>query len=291
VVKEEKDPEVWPGVTIKGTADVNVTNPISTTGNVNVNINEDTVGIAKDSTLSSALPRLSYGYEYDTSTWYPIKVDTSGKVHIITERPQYSYSDTFSTDTRANYIQIGDTLNWDSTTKRVYYEGEYSGAGTWMGLALVKNWCGDNIRCRSSYFLDEKVTPTFSTDDWWVHGVVIRCSGYDNFIIAGSGGKVPFTFGYAPTIVKVVNGVATIIYHTEEENITECEVIMKENMIIFYGDGKLWKIMLIKDEELQGPKLFGFGYIHHNAGSGSYYKRRWEFWNFYATVKGEKDWV
>ena len=46
--------------------------------NLKVNISADNVGLAKDTTLQSQLPRRIYGYT--GTTWVPLKVTSEGKV-------------------------------------------------------------------------------------------------------------------------------------------------------------------------------------------------------------------
>lgn len=45
-----------------------------------ISINEDKVGLAKESTLSSQLPRRLYGYDYDNAVWRALRVTSDGKV-------------------------------------------------------------------------------------------------------------------------------------------------------------------------------------------------------------------
>ena len=51
---------------------------LTSSGNLKTAVVEDSVGIARDSTLSSQLPRRMYGY--DGSSWVPLKTTSDGKV-------------------------------------------------------------------------------------------------------------------------------------------------------------------------------------------------------------------
>jgi len=51
---------------------------LDSSGNLQIAVQADNVGLAKDSTLQSSLPRKIYGY--DGSNWQPIKVTSDGKV-------------------------------------------------------------------------------------------------------------------------------------------------------------------------------------------------------------------
>jgi len=269
VAKEKKDPVVWPGISIR----------------------EDVIGLAKDSTLSSALPRLLYGYEYDSATWYPIKTDTYGKVYTTTEVPTYTFTDTFDTNTTGNYDQRGDTLNYDEANHLVYFERTFSGTGTWAAVALVKDWSGKNIKCSCwlDWYIDSFVR---NKGDWFIFGPVVRASNLGNFIIAGVGWlRLEYTRSIAG-IAKVVDYSTTLTYWVEIPGVVvEVEVIANEDVVALKDSWGTRIAEGITDDVLKGCRLFGIGYIHHNAAADSYYENlHFAYDNFSVEVRGEKGW-